>query len=69
MSGPGSNGAAGKLDAGFSFEPGLGMQFRIAPRAVVGFTAGTPVSFHNFGGPTNFTYADFEGVFFIGYRR
>jgi hypothetical protein len=69
VAGPGSTGGAGSINAGFSFEPGIGMQFHVAPRAVIGFTAGTPVSFHTFGSPTTLTTADFEGVFFVGYRR
>ncbi len=67
--GPGAVGGLGKLDVGLVIEPGVGMQFRIARRAVLGFTVGTPVAFHSFHDPSYGTHADFEAALFVGYRR
>ena len=66
---PGGVDSPGKINAGVGFEPGMGMQFRIAPRAVAGFTVGTPVSFHTYGQPLLWTYADLQVAAFVGYRR
>ncbi len=66
--GPGGRGGAGTVNLGFAAEPGFGMQFRVARRAVAGFTAGFPVGAHTFGAPATFINADFALSGFVGLR-
>jgi hypothetical protein len=67
--GPGGSQGQGTVDPGFVTTPGLGMQFRVARHAVIGFLAGVPVALHSYGAPSTHVNADFETGFFIGYRR
>ncbi len=67
--GPGGRQGSGTINTGFATEPGGGMQFKIADRAVVGFTAGFPIGVHVFNGVTTSTNVDFEVTGFVGYRR
>ena len=69
IAGPGALAGLGKVDAGVAFEPGAGMQFRIARHAVAGFILGVPVGVHTFHTPSYGTQADFSAVGFVGYRR
>jgi hypothetical protein len=69
IAGPGAVAGLGKVDAGLSVEGGAGMQFRIARRAVAGFSVGVPVSIHTFNTPGYGTQTDLQAVAFIGYRR
>jgi hypothetical protein len=66
--GPGGTLGAGKISAGFGTEPGIGMQFKVARRAVLGFTTGVPIGLHDIEG-TRHINADFDLSFFVGYRR
>ncbi|HZS37753.1 MAG TPA: hypothetical protein VFF06_13040 [Polyangia bacterium] len=55
--------------AGFTTEPGLGMQFRIAHHAVAGFTLGFPLSVYHFTAPErSVVQVDFDLLVFIGLR-
>lgn len=56
----------------FTAELGVGMQFRVARRAVAGFTAGFPISVYQFetgDAPITTRHVDFDLLGFIGYRR
>jgi hypothetical protein len=66
--GPGGTLGAGKISAGFRTEPGLGMQFKVARRAVLGFTTGVPIGLHDIDGIRHVN-TDFDVSFFVGYRR
>jgi hypothetical protein len=57
------------LDIGVAFEPGFGMQFRVARRMVLGFTVGTPIGVHTVPDRPRSVGADVDMSFFIGYRR
>jgi hypothetical protein len=64
--GPGGRLGAGTVNAGFSGEPGVGMQFSVARHAVVGFIVATPFSFHKYTATE--PSADFALRFFVGRR-
>jgi hypothetical protein len=66
--GPGGTLGAGKVSAGFGTEPALGMQFKVARRAVGGFTTGFPIGLHDLEG-VRAVNVDFDASFFVGYRR
>jgi hypothetical protein len=54
-----------------TFETGLGLQFHVAPRTVVGFTASVPVAFYAAaadGPPVGPVQADFDLMVFVGLR-
>jgi len=67
--GPGGSQGQGTINVGFATEPGVGMQFHVARRTVVGFLLGVPVGLHSYGAPPTHVNADFNASFFIGYRR
>jgi hypothetical protein len=67
--GPGGRLGSGATDLGFATEPGLGMQFRIARHAVIGFILGTPIGIHSYRTANNEINVDFAGSVFIGLRR
>ena len=66
--GPGGRLGAGRLNWGFLTEPGVGMQFKVARRMVLGWLIGFPVGLHTFGTPDNAIYADFDATAFLGLR-
>ncbi|MDB4970360.1 MAG: hypothetical protein JWN44_6049 [Myxococcales bacterium] len=57
---------------GFTFEPGVGVQFNVAKHFVVGFTTGFPIALHDFGTnrpvPSSFTAVDVDFLGVLGVR-
>jgi len=54
---------------GFTFEPGLGIQFNIVKHLVIGFTTGFPIATHDFGNNRpHFTAVDVDFLAVVGFR-
>ncbi|HEX6834982.1 MAG TPA: hypothetical protein VF334_00340, partial [Polyangia bacterium] len=54
---------------GFTFEPGLGIQFNIVKHLVIGFTTGFPIATHDFGNnKPHFTAVDVDFLAVVGFR-
>jgi len=62
---------------GFTFEPGLGIQFNVVRHIVLGFSTGFPIALHDFGsnnqasrllGVNNFTAVDVDFLAVFGFR-
>jgi hypothetical protein len=67
--GAGGRLGGGQRDTGLAIEPGLGMQFKIARQAVIGFVTDFPLGWHQFGTGVTQTNADFQTLLFVGYRH
>lgn len=65
--GPGGSQGAGTFDLGVAVEPGVGMQFRVARHAVLGFLVAVPVAVHDVF-DTRPVGADIDLRFFVGRR-
>lgn len=54
---------------GFTFEPGLGIQFNIVKHLVIGFATGFPIATHDFGtNKPHFTAVDVDFLAVVGFR-
>ncbi len=54
---------------GFTFEPGLGVQFNIIKHLVIGLTTGFPIATHDFGNnKPHFTAVDVDFLAVVGFR-
>ena len=54
---------------GFTFEPGLGIQFNIVKHLVISFTTGFPIATHDFGNNRpHFTAVDVDFLAVVGFR-
>jgi len=54
---------------GFTFEPGLGIQFNIVKHLVIGFATGFPIATHDFGtNRPHFTAVDVDFLAVVGFR-
>jgi hypothetical protein len=54
---------------GFTFEPGLGIQFNIIKHLVIGFATGFPIATHDFGtNRAHFTAVDVDFLAVVGFR-
>jgi hypothetical protein len=54
---------------GFTFEPGLGIQFNIIKHLVIGFATGFPIATHDFGtNRPHFTAVDVDFLAVVGFR-
>jgi hypothetical protein len=54
---------------GFTFEPGVGVQFNVVKHLVVGFTTGFPIALHDFGtNKPSFTAVDVDFLGVVGAR-
>jgi hypothetical protein len=54
---------------GFTFEPGVGVEFQIVKQLVIGFSSGFPIAIHDFGqNKPNFTAVDIDFLAVVGFR-
>jgi len=54
---------------GFTFEPGVGVQFNIIKHLVIGFATGFPIATHDFGSnKPHFTAVDVDFLAVVGFR-